>query len=232
MFWRYLRIVLVAGIPTGVLVGGVGSRLAMFVLRLTSEDSVRGLISDDGFTIGRFSLGDTYNLLQLGAAVGVIGALVYLVIRGWLLGPRWFRTVTIGLGGGAVVGSMLLHSDGVDFRVLSPRWLAMALFVALPAFFAVVIGPAVELVERRSVPNGWKQFVAPALALAVGPSAVFALVVVAPATLLYAAVRSAAVERVRGPVAIRLIVRAGWLSVAVLGLVALVGDVRAISALP
>ena len=231
-FWRYLRIVLVAGVPTGVLVGGVGSRAAMFLLRLTSDNSVRGLISDDGFTIGRFSPRDSYGLLQLGAIVGVIGALLYLAIRGWLLGPRWFRTLTIGLGCGAVVGSMLLHSSGVDFLVLSPRWLAMALFVALPAFFGMVIGPAVEFVERRPLPKGWRQFVAPALALALGPSAVFALIVVAPGTFVYAAVRSVAVQAVQGPAAIRVIVRAGWLAVAVLGLAALLRDVRSISALP
>lgn len=63
-----LRLLIVAGITTGVLVVGVGSRLAMFALRLTSPEHVRGITSDDGFVIGRFTLSGTYNLLALGAA--------------------------------------------------------------------------------------------------------------------------------------------------------------------
>ncbi|MGA8987068.1 hypothetical protein, partial [Aeromicrobium sp.] len=50
-----LRIVILAGVPVGIIVIGGGSRLAMFLLRLTSDDSVIGLTSDDGFTIGQFS---------------------------------------------------------------------------------------------------------------------------------------------------------------------------------
>ena len=67
-----LRVLVVAGVPVGVLVIGVGSRLAMFLLRLTSPDRVNGIRSDDDFLIGRFTLGGTYNLLMLGAAVGIV----------------------------------------------------------------------------------------------------------------------------------------------------------------
>jgi hypothetical protein len=42
-----LRVLVVAGVPVGVIVAGVGSRVAMFVLRLTSDESVIGVVSDD-----------------------------------------------------------------------------------------------------------------------------------------------------------------------------------------
>ena len=71
-----LRVIIVAGIPVGVLVAGFGSRLVMLVLRVTSPDGVRGVTSDDGFTIGDVTLTGTYNLLLLGATVGIIGAAV------------------------------------------------------------------------------------------------------------------------------------------------------------
>lgn len=65
-----------AGGAGGALVGGVGGRLAMFLLRLTSDSAVRGLESDDGFVIGRFDLVSTLSLLVLttvlGASVGLI----------------------------------------------------------------------------------------------------------------------------------------------------------------
>lgn len=239
-WWRWMRVVVLAGIPVGVVVGGVGSRAAMFVLRLTSPSSVRGVESDDGFIIGRFTLSGTVNLLQLGAVVGIIGAVAYLLVRPWLLGPRAFRHATVGLGCGAVVGSMLLHADGVDFAVLKPRWFAMSLFVALPALFGVAIGPAVEAVERRRVPAGARQFIAPVLLLLLFPFSLFVTAVLSPFVLVYAVVRSSdtavAVESARGgvgraaPVG-RFAVRAVWLAIALAGLVAVVGDIREISAL-
>lgn len=115
-----MRILIVAGIPVGVLVVGVGSRLAMLLLRITSPDRVRGVTSDDGFIIGQFTVGGTYNLLLLGATVGIIGAGAYQMVAPWLIGPTWFRRLTTGLASAAVVGSMLVHADGVDFTLLNP----------------------------------------------------------------------------------------------------------------
>lgn len=51
--WQRMWVVMMAGIPTGVIVAGLGSRLAMLLLRLTSPAAVRGVTSDDGFEIGR-----------------------------------------------------------------------------------------------------------------------------------------------------------------------------------
>lgn len=244
-WWRWTRVVLIAGIPVGFIVGGIGSRLAMFLLRLTSPNSVRGVESDDGFTIGRFTTSGTYNLLQLGATVGVIGAVAYLLVRPWLLGPPALRHVTVGLGSGAVVGSMLLHADGVDFALLKPRWFAMALFIGLPALFGVVIGVAVERAERLRVPLGWRQLIAPVVLLLIGPFSLFATLVLSPVILLYAGVRfyqavdrSTDVElrpaRCAAGQAVsvgRFAVRAVWLAIAVAGLVAVIGDIQEISAL-
>ncbi len=86
-----IRVLVVAGIGTGAIVVGVGSRLAMLALRLTSPDSVIGRQSDDDFTIGEFTLGGSYNLLLLGAAVGIIGVAAYQCVAPRLIGPLWFR---------------------------------------------------------------------------------------------------------------------------------------------
>jgi hypothetical protein len=227
-----MRVVIMAGVPVGILVGGVASRLAMLLLRVTSSDHVRGVESDDGFIIGRFTLGGSYALIQIGAFVGVVGAVLYLLIRRWLLGPTWFRCLTIGLGCGAVVGSMLLHADGIDFRALEPRWLAMSVFVAVPALFGVAIGPVVERVERASMPAGWRQFVGPAVALAIGPAAIIATLLAAPVVFVYAALQFERTDSDR-PVhaAVALLVRSAWLVVAMIGLVALIGDIQAINRL-
>lgn len=147
-----LRVIVVAGVITGVLIAGVGGRLAMLLLRLTSPDTVTGVESDDGFTIGEFTLGGSYNLLNLGGAVGLIGAAAYVLVSPWLLGPTWFRRFTVGAVAGALAGSMIIHADGTDFTVLEPLWLAVALFVGLPALFGWVIGAVVDSVDG---PGSW-----------------------------------------------------------------------------
>src|SRR5690349_13321207 len=67
-----------AGFVAGVVIGGVGGRLAMLALRLTSNPGLRGLATDDGFTIGRVSAATIF-LLGVTAALGMAGGLFYLV---------------------------------------------------------------------------------------------------------------------------------------------------------
>ena len=227
-----MRVLVVAGIPVGVVVAGIGSRLAMLLLRLTSSDAVRGIQSDDDFTIGRFTLAGTYNLLVLGAAVGIIGAAAYQWVRPWLLGPWWFRRLTIALGSAAVVGSLLVHADGIDFRVLKPTWLAIGLFIALPGLFGLTIGPAVDRVER---PGSWtargrKRWVIPIALVGLFPPTLFVLGVATTILAVWLLIREfGSVERLGASTGYGLVARALWLIVATLGLVALVNDVTAIA---
>ena len=224
-----LWVLIVAGIPTGVLVAGVGSRLAMLTLRLTSSDAVVGVTSDDGFEIGRFTLGGTYSLLMLGAGVGVVGAAAYRAVQPWLLGPTWFRRLTVAAGSGAVVGSMLIHADGIDFRVLKPTWLAVGLFVALPALFGAVIAVAVDRVSANVAEHGWWRWVLPTVLVVAFPPAIVVVGIAAVVLAAWVPVRRGLESTGGLPKAARLGVRAAWLMIALLGLAALVGDVRALA---
>jgi hypothetical protein len=124
----------VAGSLTGAVIGGIGGRLAMFVLRLTSDPALRGLNTDDDFTIGIFS-GATLFLVIVTTVLGIIGALVYLVVRGWLpeRGRPWLFGALTGIVGGATV----IHPGGIDFTLLEPLGLAVAMFVVLPTAYGV-----------------------------------------------------------------------------------------------
>jgi hypothetical protein len=223
-----LRVMVVAGVPFGVLVAGVGSRIAMLLLRLTSPDRVNGIRSDDDFVIGRFTLGGTYNLLMLGAAVGIVGVGVYRLVAPWLIGPVWLRRVTTGLASGVVVGSMLVHADGVDYRLLKPTWFAISLFVALPALFGGLIGPVVDRVAR---PDSWtrvgrRRWALPVAALVPFPLAVLPLLIaVTVMTSMMAIDEAAPIDRLRAWRPYRVLVRAAWLGIAVLGLFVLIEDI-------
>lgn len=235
-FWRdrreALRVLIVGGIPAGALLVGVGSRLAMLVLRVTSPDRVRGVTSDDGFTIGQVTVGGTYNLLALGAVVGIIGAFAYRMVAPWLIGPTWFRRFTTGVAAAAVAGSMLIHSDGIDFTLLKPTWLAIGLFIALPGLFGALIGVAVDSVSRDEswTVQGRRRWALPLVAVGCFPVTLFPLLFAFALLLLGGAFCGITlVDRVRKTQPYSLAVRVVWLFIALLGLTALVSDVRSLA---
>ncbi len=231
-FLEGMRVLVVGGISAGVVLIGIGSRLAMLLLRVTSPDRVRGVESDDGFIIGQVTLAGTYNLLLLGAAFGVIGAAAYLMVAPWLIGPSWFRRLTTGLAAAAVVGSMLVHADGIDFTVLKPTWLAIGVFVALPGLFGALVGVVVDAVRR---PGSWtargrRRWLLPLILVGCFPLTFVVILVAAAIFGSWVLVSDlAGIGRVRSSAPYALVVRAGWLVIAILGLVAIVNDTRAIA---
>jgi hypothetical protein len=230
--WETMRVLIVGGIPAGALIVGFGSRVAMFVLRITSPSTVDGVESDDGFIIGQVTLGGTYNLLQLGAAVGIIGAGAYLLVAPWLIGPMWFRRLTTGAAAAVVAGSMLVHADGIDFTLLQPTWLAIGLFVALPGLFGTLIGISVDAVRR---PDSWtsdgrRRWLLTIACIVCFPATLLLVAVALIVVVFWAIVREAGLPGlVRRIPAFAFVIRGVWLLVAVAGLIALVNDIRALT---
>ena len=95
---RMVSATVIIGAGLGALIGGIGGRVAMRVLFATSGDGVKGVTSDDGFEIGRFTLASTFGLVVLTAFIGVLAALFYLVARPFVAPsaresfPRWRRS--------------------------------------------------------------------------------------------------------------------------------------------
>ena len=129
-----------------MLIGGVGGRLAMLALRLTSDPMLRGVSTTTASRSARSSA-ETLFLLGVTAGLGMAGGLFYLVVRRWIP-PAWripLMTVFFALVGGAgVVGP----SD-VDFTLLSPLSLAVTLFVAIPAAYGAAMPWMVERLLRE-----------------------------------------------------------------------------------
>jgi hypothetical protein len=173
---RRVSAVVLSGLASGAVIGGIGGRLAMLVLRLTSSDSLHGLESDDGFVMGQIS-GASLFLFTATAVLGVLGALFYMVVRDWLP-PRW-RPALAGVFGGVVGGAAIVHPDGLDFRLLEPLWLAIAFFVALPAIYGVWMSALVERSLQRDATQrtGWAWFLGfiPLIALAISGTGIVIL---------------------------------------------------------
>lgn len=137
MLARWISLGACAGGLAGLLVGGIGGRLAMLLLRFTSDDSIRGLESDDGFIMGRFTLGGTFSLLVVTTILGSVGGLIVAAGRPFF--PAGFVLIGWAMAAGAIVGSIIVRSDGVDFTLLDPKVLAIAMFVGIPAAGAGLI---------------------------------------------------------------------------------------------
>jgi hypothetical protein len=190
-----------SGFFAGLLIGGVGGRLAMLLLRLTSDPGLRGTETDDGFTIGVFST-QTLFLLGVTAGLGILGGLFYLIVRGWL--PEHWRVVGMTVFIGLVGGAGLIRPEGIDFKELSPLPLAVAMFVAIAVAYGAVMPWLTERMLRegsvmRRGPWAW---IAGLLPLVVAN--IVGILVLLLATLVLLVRRSApsAIAAWRSPVAI------------------------------
>jgi len=151
---RLLSATIIIGAISGAVIGGLGGRLAMRILFLTSDDSVKGLTSDDGFEIGRFTLSDTLGLVIVTAFIGVIAALLYLVARPFVARLGRAAAPAMALFYGVVGGAMMVHRDGIDFHVLEPAVLAIVLFVSICAGFGAAVA---YLVDASAADDAWSQ---------------------------------------------------------------------------
>jgi hypothetical protein len=142
------------GAVGGAVIGGLGGRLAMRILFLTSDASVKGLKSDDGFIIGRFTLGNTIGLVIVTAFIGVIAALLYLLARPFVARLPLPPVATMAVFYGVIGGALLVHPSGVDFTRLEPAALAIAMFVAISAGFGAV---AARFINAAASEHAWPQ---------------------------------------------------------------------------
>ena len=140
-----------AGGIAGFIWGGLGGRVAMRILFLTSDDRVKGLTSDDGFEIGVITAATIF-LLTFASILGTLAGAVFGLLRIVLGGPGWLVTLGVGITAAAVGGGLLVQADGIDFRVLEPLWLAVALFVLIPGLWGISVEPLTRrLVHVRAI---------------------------------------------------------------------------------
>src|SRR5688500_17459854 len=138
-FARRVSATVLIGALAGAVVGGLGGRLAMRVLFLTTGDHVKGVISDDGFVMGRFTLADTVSLVVVAAVGGVFGAFLYLAAQP-MVATFGARTPLMAAAFyGVFGGALIVEPEGVDFVLLEPVALAIALFVLLPALYGALV---------------------------------------------------------------------------------------------
>ena len=122
----------VAGGVAGFLWGGIGGRLAMRIVFLTSDPGVAGLESDDGFIIGQISSATVF-LVMFTTLIGGMAGVAAGVVRSWMRSGTAVAAAAFAVAGALFGGGNLVHADGIDFRLLDPLALTVGLFMLIPA---------------------------------------------------------------------------------------------------
>ena len=156
---RIVRMVVIgvsASVAAGFLVGGIGSRLIMRILAIVNDEKA-GVVTENGNISGEITAGGTFGLIFfVGLSTGVIGGLVYVIVRRWLPGGGFLKGVVFGIILLCFFGAIIFDPDNIDFAIdfalFGPRYLSVALFALLFPLFGVVASLFVERFDRYVPP--------------------------------------------------------------------------------
>lgn len=121
----------------------------MRILALADSDA-RGTLTEAGNRVGEITAGGTLALiLFVGIPVGLAAGLLVFLVRRWLPSRLVWRGLALSLVLLALLAGTVIDADNVDFLILEPAGLAVALFGAL--FF--LAGYALAVLADRWAPG-------------------------------------------------------------------------------
>jgi len=159
----------------GVLVGGLGGRLAMRITAIAAGPTLQGVSTEAGFPVGEITgLGTIGLVIFAGLLGGAIGGLFYAIVRPWLAGLGRWQGVAFGVVLLGVLGSAVLDPLNADFGRFGPVGLNVAMFAALFVIFGALVAPVARRLERAGAHSAvfdtllWLAVIPPLLFLALG----------------------------------------------------------------
>lgn len=150
--FRHVALLGVASFISGVLVGGVGGRIIMRISAIAAGPEMVGRLTENGNRVGEFTIVGTIILIVfVGGFAGVAGSVIVVGSDPWL---KWMGPLQ-GLGFGLV--ALAATGDGspfnsVDFFLLEPAALNVAMFVGLHFVFGLAVSGFYWLLDRRLPP--------------------------------------------------------------------------------
>ena len=133
----------------GLVIGGVGGRIAMRVSALAAQDWAQGRLTDAGARVGEITVGGTIALILLGGGAAFLLGAALVAVGSELLPRRpWLRSALGAAVFLALAGPLVVDPANVDFVILEPVALNVAMFAGLVALFGAVTVPAVAWCER------------------------------------------------------------------------------------
>jgi hypothetical protein len=122
-----------AGTIAGIVIVGVGGRIVMRISAAINPMAA-GAITESENVVGEVTIGGTIAFLVFGGMLtGFLLGIVWFLVRDWM--PSWLPA-RIGLAAALAVlggGGGVIDSGNIDFVLLDPPWLHVAMFLSLVA---------------------------------------------------------------------------------------------------
>ncbi len=120
-----------AAAAAGLLVGGVGGRLAMRLSGFLNPD-LAGRLTEARQRVGEITATGTVELLVFGGLLtGLLAAVPWVALRPWLPTAPRPRALMAAVAAVAILGGVAVEADNFDFSMLKPAWLHVATFTVL-----------------------------------------------------------------------------------------------------
>ena len=138
----------------GVLVLGLGGRIAMRVAALLHPEAV-GFTTQNGNAVGDITVAGTIAIVLFGGLLfGLIASVVWVAVGPWLPGRGWARGLVVAPVAVALSGVFLVERDNFDFGILGYDPLVIATLIGLIAAFGLVYPVVDEWLDRHLPPAG------------------------------------------------------------------------------
>lgn len=137
------------GAGTGVVVAGLGERLAMRLVAAVTPTAA-GRLTEAGDTVGSITLDGTLDVLKMAGVVGAAGGLAYLVARPALPDGAWWRGFGFGVVAAALAMLPTVEGNRGDFRILPVALSVLAFAVPIFTYGAVTAATIDRLLGRPS----------------------------------------------------------------------------------
>jgi hypothetical protein len=138
-----------ASVLAGVVVGGGGGRVVMRLSAIAAGPEAAGLVTENGNTVGEITVGGTAMLVVFGGGFG--GLLASVVVVGAAPWLRWMGVLR-GVGFGLAVLAAYFSFDTLDFALIDPPALNMAMFAGLFVVFGFAVSVIYWLLDRALPP--------------------------------------------------------------------------------
>lgn len=147
---RHVGIVGLAGLVTGLVVGGIGGRVFMRVAAILADDRPFRALTENGNRVGEITFGGTVELLIfIGIFAGALGAVAYVIAEPWLTWAGPLRGLVFSALLLAIASSVAFDPDNFDFDLLGNDPRNVLMLIALYAAFGPILVAVTGLLARR-----------------------------------------------------------------------------------
>lgn len=152
---RHVGLASLAGLISGVLVGGLLGRIVMRISGFAAGPNMVGVRTEGGNRVGDITFAGTLALIVFtGVAMGLAGGLVFAALEPWLRRLRPWHGLAYGIALLATFGFTVLDPFNFDFARFGPLPLNVAMFGALFLVFGVCVAWTFDQLMLAAKPSG------------------------------------------------------------------------------